>query len=82
MNKNKVVNAEGMKLQHLINMTETQIGKIDFDQIKDHLKTIQPEHKESLESAFQTRNVEAIGTIILMSVYQSVQDEIKKAVYV
>lgn len=81
MCKNKIVNAEGMKLQHLINMTEANIGKIDFDQIKDHLKTIQPEHKESLEAAFQARDVEAIGTIILMSVYQSVQDEIKKAVY-
>jgi len=79
--KAKIINAEGMRLQHLINMTETQIGKIDFDQIKDHLKTIQPEHKDSLEKAFQSRDVEAIGTLILMSIYQTVQDEIKKAIY-
>jgi len=79
--KAKIINAEGMKLQHLINMTETKIGKIDFDQIKDHLKTIQPEHKDSLEKAFQSRDVEAIGTLILMSIYQTVQDEIKKAIY-
>ncbi|MCK4827112.1 hypothetical protein KA005_65880 [bacterium] len=78
---NKIANAEGMKLQQLINMTEASIGKIDFDQIKDHLKTIQPEHKESLETAFKTRNVEAIGTLLLMSVYQSVQDEFKRELY-
>ncbi len=79
--KNKIANAEGQKLQHLVNMTETHIGKIDFDQIKDHLKIIQSQHKEDLEKAFQARDIEKIGAIILMSVYQSVQDEIKRAIY-
>ena len=81
MSDKKLTNAEGMKLQHIINMTEEKIGKISFEEIQELLKNIPEVHHESLERAVHEREAGLIGTIILMSIYQVAQDEIKKAVY-
>ena len=81
MSDKKITSAESVKLQHIIDMTEAKIGKIKFNEIKESVKEIPNIHEEDLEKAVHSRNVEDIGRIVLMGIYQVEQDKIKKAVY-
>ena len=84
MDKNKAHNlgsAATYKATHIINMTEEKIGKITAQEIKEILKNIPSMHDEALEQSIQLRDATAIGQVILMSVYQTTQKNIEKAVY-
>ena len=70
-----------LKLQHIIDMTEEKIGKINFEEIKEALKNLPDGNKDYIETAVRERNVEDIGKFILMSIYQVTQDKVKEAVY-
>lgn len=77
----KTLNAEGQKLQQIIDLTELHIGKITFEGVKTCLKNIPEVHHSVIEEAVRERNIELLGTTVLMAIYQLVQDDIKKANY-
>jgi len=68
------------KLEHILSVTEKEIGNIPFVEIKGILNDL-PDLYSDLEKAVQDRNAKAIGNIILMAIYNDKQSRITKALY-
>lgn len=65
------------KLAGIVQGTESKIGQLSYTQIQKCFESIPEVHHKDIEQAIQTRSTGKLGMIIMMAIYQQVQEEVK-----
>ena len=65
----------GLELSMKVGATETKMGTINYAQIQQYFENIPEQHHKDIEHCIHTRNPELLGQILMMAIWQLIQEE-------